>query len=99
MKNIEPICRNCRLFDSENSRCMIIILHEGEKVHLPVEANEKCFFEDAFVAKESWKPAEDIKEVKLWVEDPKTGEKSDKGVVKIEYPEDFFGKPKETYTK
>lgn len=34
-----------------------------------------------------------VQQVRWWVEDPKTGEKTDKdGVVKIEYPDGFFGR-------
>lgn len=100
----EKKCNNCRLFDPRNKRCQVVIIHEGQRVHLPVNKRDTCFFEDQFTAvkeelvgnevittKETFIPAEQIKEVKWWVEDPKTGEKSDKGIVKVEYDNSFFG--------
>jgi len=85
-KNKNPICKNCRLFDPANSECSVLILYEGEKQKIPVEPDDVCFF----LQKEDLTPL--IQEVKWWVEDPKTGEKVDKdGIVKIEYPEGFFG--------
>ncbi len=96
MNKIESKCKNCKLFDPKNSRCNVIVLHEGEKYNLPVDPNDECFFENEFIATdtEKFKMSNEIKEVKFWVEDPKTGEKIDgDGVVKIEYPSTgFFGK-------
>lgn len=104
-KNIEKICGNCRLFNPKDRRCMVIIMHDGQKINIPVDAPDPCFFENKFESiketvknneivkeKESFTPAEEIKEVKIWTEDPKTGQRSDKGIVKIEYDKDFFGK-------
>ena len=93
-KKIERICKNCKLFDSENNFCGIVVLWEGERQHLPVDAEDACFFEEEYfdpVTKSTESFAEDIQEVKFWTEDEK-GEKTDgNGVVKIEYPEGFFG--------
>lgn len=105
-KELEHICKNCRLFDSKNKLCSVVVLCEGERFNLPVEPHDTCFFENEFVAvkeelvneqivktTDKFTLAEDIKEVKFWVEDPKTGKKTNKdGIVKIEYPEGFFGK-------
>jgi len=83
----EPFCKNCSLFDPINKLCGVVIINEGQKIHLPVEAEDACFFENEFVAKnETFKP--NVKQIKVWVEDPKTGEKSKNGIVKIESPND-----------
>ena len=92
-KKLEPICGNCRLFNPKTKRCAVVVLYEGQKINIPVDADDKCFFENEYIAindkgeKESFKA--EINEVKMWTEDPKTGEKTDKGVVKIEYPEEL----------
>ncbi len=95
----QPICRNCKLFDSKQKRCAVIILCNGEKFNLPVEADDACFYENEFLALnddnqiESFKP--EVQQVKFWVENER-GEKTDKsGKVFIEYPEHFFGDEKQ----
>jgi len=102
-KRTEPKCKNCMLFNKADSTCKVVILHEGERHHLPVEPNDDCFFENEFTAineegeKESFKVG--VEQVRWWVEDPKTGQptkkENEKGIVKIEYPEGFFGKEKD----
>jgi hypothetical protein len=93
MKKIEPLCKNCLLYDFEKSICKVIVLHEGLKINLPTNPEDICFFENEFTAinkegkSESFKV--DVKEIKLWVEDPITGKKADKGIVKIEYPSEL----------
>jgi hypothetical protein len=114
-KKIEHICGNCRLFDSANKRCKILVMLPAvnargetfvEKINLPVDAEDPCFFEQEVTATdtqvfadgtrsttETFVPADEIKEVKMWVEDPLTGEKTNKnGIVKIQYPDGFFGR-------
>lgn len=88
-RKIEPICKNCRLFNPDKNICRVIILHEGEKINLPVEENDLCFFENEFISIDNGTEEKfklDVQEIKMWVEDPKTGEKTDQGIVKIEYP-------------
>lgn len=94
-KPLEPKCKNCRLFDSKSNRCAVVILYEGERYNLPVEAEDDCFFENEFVAineqgeKEIFKP--EVQQARFWVEDQKTGNPTQgDGIVKIEYPEGFF---------
>lgn len=90
--NIEKICKNCRLYDAKKSQCSIVILNEGERMHIPMLPEETCFFEEFIDSPEGkFQPIENVKEVKFWVEDPETGEKTKEGKVKIEYPEGFFG--------
>jgi len=99
-KELKHICANCQLYDMENRYCKVVILFEGKRIHPPTEPESYCLFEDEYEAIDEkgnidkWKP--EIQEVKWWVEDPNSGEKSDSGVVKIEYPIGFFGKDKES---
>ena len=92
-KKIEKICRNCKLYNGKKGECAIVVLHEGERHHLPVLAEDPCFFEGQYFdpttnTKEDF--VDEIKEVKFWVENEK-GEKIDgNGIVKIEYPKGFF---------
>jgi hypothetical protein len=80
----EPICGNCLLFNRSESVCNVAILMEGQKYHMPVSPEDKCHMDELGIQ---------VNQVRWWVEDPKTGEKTEKnGVVKIEYPDDFFGK-------
>jgi len=89
----EKKCGNCQLYSPKEKICKVVVLWEGERHNLPTDFNDDCFFEQEFIANgEKFIPAEKIKQVKFWVEDPNTGEKkSGDGVVKIEYPEGFFG--------
>lgn len=95
----KPICGHCRLFNPKTKRCGVLVMFEGQKVNLPVDSNDECFFEQEFKAidvdnRKVEKFKVDVQQVKIWVENPKTGEKCKKGVVKIEYPEGFFGDEK-----
>lgn len=92
-KKIEPKCKNCRLYDSARSICRVVVLHEGERINLPVDAEDQCFFEQTYFdpVTRQFETFNEVQEVKFWVED-KNGKKTDKdGTVKIEYPEGFFG--------
>jgi hypothetical protein len=74
----DPRCGNCLLFDRDNEVCKVAILLEGEKFYLPVSAGDRCHMDELGV---------EVNQVRWWVEDPVTGEKTDKnGVVKVEYP-------------
>lgn len=89
---VERICRTCKLFDPTKNECRVTILHEGEKINIPVDPQDPCFFEQKVINPDT-KQEEDfneIQEVKMWVENDK-GEKDVKGKVKIEYPTNFFG--------
>lgn len=93
----EPFCKNCLLFDKKEKLCQVIILMEGEKYNLPTEPENKCYFDDQFQAINPETGKEelfqlDVKKVRMWMEDEE-GNQADKGKVKIEYPDDFFGKP------
>lgn len=83
MKKQIKKCGNCYLFDKEKEICKISILIDGKKYNMPVEANDNCHMLELDIP---------VEQVKWWVEDPNSGEKIDKnGIVKIEYPENFFG--------
>ncbi len=91
----EPICKNCQLYNWQERHCQVFVLYEGEKMHPPTEPEDKCIFTTEIKCYDEngkldvWTPT--IEEVKLWAENPVTGEKSNKGVVKIQYPVGFFG--------
>ena len=94
-KAIEPRCRNCKLYDWEAKVCKVIILYQGSRINVPTDPNDLCLYEDKFT---EISPDGKIKEfsvkpeqVKMWVENPITGKRAAKGVVKIEYPEGFYG--------
>lgn len=110
-KQVEAICGNCLLANTKTSTCMVAILYAGEQYHLPIRPSDKCFFENEFTArvpeydqkgnlvkveKEKFKVG--VEEVKWWTENPKTGKRTTgDGVVKIQYPEGFFGKEDEKF--
>lgn len=80
----EPICGNCLLFDRVNQNCKVAILINGNKYHMPVDPSDHCHMDELGIP---------VNQVRWWVEDPKTGEQTEKnGIVKIEYPENFFNK-------
>ena len=83
---IEPKCKNCLLFDRQNGKCKVAILVDGKQYHMPVFPDDNCHMDQLGIP---------VQQVRWYVEDPKTGKPTDgNGVVKIEYPEDFFGPPK-----
>lgn len=89
-KNIEKVCNNCRLFDSNNKLCKVVVLHEGQKINIPVDPSDSCFFEqDYFDPITNIKSDfNEIREIKVWVENEK-GEKADHGTVKVEIPNEI----------
>lgn len=93
---ILKICKNCLLYDGKKGICRATILMEGQRINLPMYPNDPCFFEEEIIVKDKDGKLIDrftpqVQQVKWWVEDV-NGKKSDKGVVKMEYPSDFFGK-------
>ena len=92
-KYIERICKNCKLYDSENSVCSVVILHEGRRINIPTDPEDVCFFEHQYFdpTTRAIEDFNEIQEVKFWVENDKGERTGGNGVVKIEYPDDFFG--------
>ena len=45
---MDRICGNCRLFDPKNRRCTIVVLCEGQRYKIPVDAEDPCFFEENY---------------------------------------------------
>ncbi len=83
-KKIEPKCKNCLLYNREEGICKVAILVNGEQIHLPVFPEDDCHMDQLGIP---------VEQVRWWVEDPKTRKPTQgDGVVKIEYPEGFFGK-------
>jgi hypothetical protein len=81
---MEKRCGNCLLYRKEKEDCGVAVVVEGDVMHLPVSPKDKCHMEELGI---------EINQVRWWVEDKDTGEKTDRdGVVKIEYPEGFFGR-------
>lgn len=85
-KKPEPKCKNCLLYDRNKGVCKVAILVDGEQIHLPVFPEDDCHMDQLGIP---------VQQVRWWVEDRKTGKPTDgDGVVKIEYPNEFFGKGK-----
>ena len=81
-KNIEPLCKNCLLYDRDKKQCKVAVLIEGKEYHLPVFPNDKCHMDDLGI---------EVQQVRWWVEDDNGNPTAGKGKVKIEYPDGFFG--------
>lgn len=81
-KSIERICNNCLLFNREKGECKVAVLIDGKEYHMPVFPGDKCHMEALRI---------EVKQVRWWVEGDDGKPTSGNGVVKMEYPEDFFG--------
>lgn len=81
-KQIEKICGNCLLYNHSKKECRVAILVEGKEYHMPVFPQDKCHMDELNIP---------IEQVRWFVENEK-GEPSNSGKVKIEYPNNFFGK-------
>lgn len=81
---IEPLCKNCLLYNREKGICKVAILINGQQIHMPVFANDHCHMDELGIP---------VDQVRWWAEDHKTGERSKdgKGIIKMEYPINFFG--------
>lgn len=93
-KKTKPICKNCGLYDPNKGICKVIILYEGERINLPVDPNDPCFYENEFVDKDNNKFKPEVQQVRMWVEDEKGVPTDKNGIVKIEAPVDFFNDTK-----
>ena len=83
MKQVEPICKNCLLYNHEKRECKVAILVNGAEYHMPVDMNDRCHMDELGI---------EVQQVRWWTED-RDGKPTDgNGTVKIEYPENFFGK-------
>jgi hypothetical protein len=84
MKKIEPKCKNCLLYKKEKKECGVSVIIEGRIMHLPVSPEDNCHMDELGI---------EVNQVRWWVENKNTGEQIEKdGIVKIEYPEGFFGR-------
>ena len=83
-KKIEPLCKNCLLYDHAKGQCKVAVLIEGKEYHLPVFPEDRCHMDELGI---------EVEQVRWWVED-EDGNPTDKGKVKIEYPINFFGNEK-----
>jgi len=94
-KQIERICKNCQLFNPAKNECAVVVLHEGQRLKLPVLAEDNCFFEGMYfdpTTKAMEDFAGEIKQARFWVENPDGDKTNGNGIVKMEYPEGFLGK-------
>jgi hypothetical protein len=108
-KQIERICKNCKIYNAKTEECSVVVLYEGKRLKVPMSPEDKCLYETEYfdpTTKSIKDFAEDIQEVKFWLENEKgqkVGKKkwwqiwksNENTVVKIEYPQGFFGKEKE----
>ena len=85
-KDVEKICNNCLLYNRKNSTCIVAALIDGKEYHMPVDPSDSCHMEQLGIP---------IKQVRWWVEDENGKPVDGNGIVKIEYPEEFFGKPEQ----
>lgn len=83
MKKFEKTCGNCLLYNHDKSECKVAILVEGMEYHMPVSPKDNCHMEALDIS---------INQVRWWVEDADGNPTDGSGTVKIEYPENFFGK-------
>lgn len=83
-KEVKKICNNCLLFNRQNSTCRVAVLVEGKEYHMPVDPSDKCHMDELNIP---------IKQVRWWVEDESGQQVDGSGIVKMEYPADFFGAP------
>lgn len=93
-KSIERKCKNCKLFNAQEGHCQIVVLFEGKRTHVPMEPDDDCIYEESYfdpTTKAMENFSEDVKEVKFWVENEQGEKTAGDGVVKMEYPEGFFG--------
>jgi hypothetical protein len=82
---IEPKCKNCLLYNREKGECKVAILIDGTEYHMPVFPEDHCHMDELKIP---------VEQVRWYVADPKTGQPSENGVVKVEYPDGFFGDKK-----
>lgn len=84
-KKIKKVCGNCLLYDNFKGQCKVAVLANGIEYHMPVFPKDSCHMDELGIP---------VKQVRWWVEDEEGNPTDKHGRVKIEYPEDFFGKKK-----
>lgn len=81
-KQLEPLCKNCLLYNHDKKECKVAILINGSEHHLPVLPNDRCHMDELGIP---------VQQVRWWVEDENGNKIDGNGIVKMEYPENFFG--------
>jgi hypothetical protein len=79
----KEVCGNCRIYNPEKGTCGVAVLIEGKQYHMPVFPKDKCHMEELGI---------EIQQVRWWVEGQDGKPTDGDGKVKIEYPNNFFGK-------
>ena len=82
MKKLQKTCGNCLLYNHDKKECRVAILLEGVEYHMPVSVEDPCHMDELQIP---------VNQVRWWVEDEEGKPTDGNGVVKIEYPENFFG--------
>ena len=81
-KEIEKICGNCLLYNNEKKECKVAVLIEGQEYHMPVLTRDKCHLDELNIP---------VNQDRWWVEDENGNKIDGNGIVKVEYPTEFFG--------
>jgi hypothetical protein len=79
----KEVCGNCRIYNPDKGTCGVAVLIEGKQYHMPVFPKDKCHMEELGI---------EIQQVRWWVEGQDGKPTDGDGKVKIEYPNNFFGK-------
>jgi hypothetical protein len=85
-------CGRCRLYDRGRGVCRVAVIHDGEKINIPVEPKDDCFFEQTYLDPETGtlETFNDVQEIRFWVENEK-GERIDgNGTVKVQFNADLL---------
>lgn len=79
----KEVCGNCRIYNPDKGTCGVAVLIEGKQYNMPVFPKDKCHMEELGI---------EIQQVRWWVEGQDGKPTDGDGKVKIEYPNNFFGK-------
>jgi hypothetical protein len=44
-KKVRKICKNCKLYNAQESVCSVVVMHEGEYMELKVRPTDHCWWE------------------------------------------------------
>lgn len=94
----QRICKKCSLWRKPKGQgpglCSVVILINGERIRIPTDGEDRCFFDQTWVNPETGKEENfhDVQQVKFWVENEQGEKVKGDGIVKMQYPDGFFGK-------
>lgn len=64
-KPIEPLCKNCLLYDHSRKQCKVAILVEGKEYHMPVNLNDRCHMDELGIPVEQVRWFKEEKQMKI----------------------------------